>query len=175
QPRRPICLAILSVILARPQNFLGIDYHNNGEFEARTRDYPDKNTMIATSGSGNSDTDAENWNVLTSRLSGQTLELYVNSALAASDTNTDYDTTTTWEGTGGAPTIGNFPNNNNVAELEGDIAALVIYRGALNDTDRAAVEDQLTNTFIVPEPGTMALVTLGGVGLLARRRRRRAA
>lgn len=161
------------------QNFLALDDSRNPSsssgFEAQVR-------SAETVGSGNAEVnpasrtsnEAAQWNVITSRLSGQTLELYVNSVLADSATNTLYVTTTTWEGaaTGGknAPTIGNFPNADNVAELDGDIAALLIYRGALSDTDRAAVEDSLFNAFVIPEPATVALVGLGGVILLGRRR-----
>jgi hypothetical protein len=50
-----------------------------------------------------------------------------------------------------------------------DIAEVLLYRGALSDADRTTVETYLYDKYIVPEPATVVLLSLGG--LLLRRRR----
>jgi len=77
-------------------------------------------------------------------------------------------------GTSGLPsTIGGRSNLANGA-FRGHIIALAIYSGALNNTDRAAVEASL---LVIPEPSSALLAMFGIVGLLgvaSRRRRSRA-
>ena len=72
-----------------------------------------------------------------------------------------------------AGTIGQRSNLANGA-FRGHIIALAMYSGALNNTDRAAVEASL---LVIPEPSSALLAMFGIVGLLgvaSRRRRSRA-
>ena len=56
----------------------------------------------------------------------------------------------------------------------GDIAEIIVCTSALSTTDRQAVEQYLGGKYsIAPEPATMALLGLGGVGLLLGRKRRK--
>ena len=52
---------------------------------------------------------------------------------------------------------------------KGYIAEIIIYNSALSDTDRVAVEDYLYGKYI-PEPATIALLGLGGLVLIRKRR-----
>lgn len=52
----------------------------------------------------------------------------------------------------------------------GEIAELRIYND--NSQNIAALNTALTNTYLVPEPGSTILLGLGAVGLISRRRRR---
>ena len=54
---------------------------------------------------------------------------------------------------------------------QGDIAELLVYNRALSDIERAEVESYLYGKY-VPEPATMTLLAIGGLGILIRRRRR---
>lgn len=61
-----------------------------------------------------------------------------------------------------------WPNSTNT--FKGAFAEIIIYEGALSPSDRGAVENYLLT--YIPEPGSMVLLTAGGVALLGRRRRR---
>lgn len=54
----------------------------------------------------------------------------------------------------------------------GDIAALRVYDTALDAASLSAAETSLSNTYLTPEPGSLSVLCIGGLGLLARRRRR---
>lgn len=56
------------------------------------------------------------------------------------------------------------------AKFSGQIAEVRIYQGLLSDEDRISIESELQAAY-VPEPGTMSLLVLGGMALIARRRR----
>jgi hypothetical protein len=58
-----------------------------------------------------------------------------------------------------------------VGRFNGDLAELVIYQGALSDSDRVAVENALFTAYAAPEPATGILLLLPLAGLLTRRRR----
>lgn len=60
--------------------------------------------------------------------------------------------------------------NNDLKPFIGDIAELRIYND--NSQDIAALTTTLTNTYLVPEPGSAILLGLGAVGLISRRRGR---
>ena len=59
--------------------------------------------------------------------------------------------------------------------LQGQIAEILMYRGALSDSDRLAVEQYLASKYNVPEPSTFVLTLVGLIGLLGWTRKRRAA
>jgi hypothetical protein len=52
-------------------------------------------------------------------------------------------------------------------KFNGDVAELIFYNGTLSSSDRAAVESYLTNKYLAPEPGTLALVATGLAALVA--------
>ncbi|MBN2580627.1 MAG: PEP-CTERM sorting domain-containing protein [Pirellulales bacterium] len=49
---------------------------------------------------------------------------------------------------------------------DGMLAAVLVYNTNLSTSDRQAVESYLRETYIVPEPGTLALLATGALGLL---------
>ena len=63
-----------------------------------------------------------------------------------------------------------FPWPTSADAFEGVIAEFLIYKGALGIADREAVEDYLLT--YVPEPGTLAVLAVCGLGFLVHRRRR---
>ena len=58
---------------------------------------------------------------------------------------------------------------------DGQIAEILMYRGALSDSDRQAVEQYLATKYGVPEPSTFVLALFGLIGLLGWTRKRRTA
>ena len=117
--------------------------------------------------------------------SAHTLFSYVN---VAGGTNSVFvDGNSTAAATGGGVTNSNFtgitsgpcvgaackdgsawPNSGNT--FKGEFAEIIIYDGALSDSDREAVEDYMLS--YVPEPSSLVLLVLGICGLLVHRRRR---
>lgn len=63
------------------------------------------------------------------------------------------------------------PFNGDNFTLNGYIAEVLIYDELLDAGQRASVESYLNNKWIVPEPGSAAVLALVGLPLLARRRR----
>jgi hypothetical protein len=172
------------------QNFY-LDYGNNGDelfviqafgtsgplLRGIVRDSGSRDTLPNPIGSGLGDTTdyfvasfevnptaSPSESVLTQIFADQTASqlLATNSAYAA----------TTWNGTHTAPGIGHNPLSNNGA-LNGDIAAIIFYDRALSDLEQQGVREYLYLTYFTPEPGTLTLLGLGGLGLWRRRRRRR--
>lgn len=153
---------------------LVVDTSDGEGFGHTVRD--DRGNPIRIDVASGSESDAEQWNVVTSRLTfptggDPTLDLFVNGELTATASHSLYLTDTTFEAVGnpGAPTIGAFPNGN-LGYFNGQLASFLIYRGSLSDPDRAAVEDSLSTTFI-PEPASALLLGLGGLMALSRRLR----
>jgi hypothetical protein len=60
-------------------------------------------------------------------------------------------------------TAGNF--------FKGQIAEIQIYNEVLDDASRTAIEDDLANTYIIPEPATLGMVVLLGGGMFWIRKR----
>ena len=58
--------------------------------------------------------------------------------------------------------------NNDLHIFNGQVAELRVYNDT--STDPTALYNNLRNTYLVPEPGTSALLAVGAVGLLRRRR-----
>lgn len=134
-------------------------------FDAYVRD-DDKHQIDLGSG-----TLGENlsWNVLSSRLSGNQFDLFVNGDLLDSQSNVNYDSTT-WEGTYGDPVMGTISNFESTHFLDGGISEFLIYRGALTDSEREEVENYLLQRNLgIPEPTAAALLTLGLLTLLPHR------
>lgn len=67
--------------------------------------------------------------------------------------------------------IGSNANGTAGAFFNGQIAEIRIYNESLSDAARGVVEDDLMNTYIIPEPATFGLVALMGGGLLFVRKR----
>jgi hypothetical protein len=114
--------------------------------------------------------DGTSLKVLTTSLDSSTgsIKLWASDeGLVASGQDTNYQATDL-TGTGGLPTIGT--NSRSYAGgLNGYISEIIIYDSALSDTDRTAVEAYLYNKYI-PEPATIALLGLGGLALIRKRR-----
>ena len=55
--------------------------------------------------------------------------------------------------------------------MDGDIAELIVYN-SVDAQQRANIEQYITNKYFVPEPTSAALLLLGGLGCLLRRKRR---
>lgn len=53
---------------------------------------------------------------------------------------------------------------------DGEIAAVVVYNRALSTAEQTELGTYLYNTYVVPEPATLALLATMGVGFLIRRR-----
>ena len=85
-------------------------------------------------------------------------------------TNPSY-ASTTWNGTQTAPALGMNPYNSG-GPLLGDIAEVILYDRVLTTAERQGVEEYLYAKYFIPEPTTLSLLALGGLGLLARRRRK---
>lgn len=98
------------------------------------------------------------------------MKLYMNGSLANSGTVANSANTTVNKVEFGTD-IEALPNR---ANWSGDIAEIIIYDSALNDTDRYAVESYLAQKYgltIVPEPVGLSVLMLGGTLLLRQRRR----
>lgn len=54
--------------------------------------------------------------------------------------------------------------------FEGQIAEILVYESNLSQVDRTAVTDYLLGKYIVPEPGSLALIGLGSLLLIQRRK-----
>lgn len=67
--------------------------------------------------------------------------------------------------------IGANANGTAGAFFNGQIAEIQIYNEALNDTARGAIEDDLMNTYIIPEPATLSMFALLGGAMLWIRRK----
>ncbi len=65
----------------------------------------------------------------------------------------------------------------NTLPLSGDIGEIIIYKSELNGTDRGKVESYLNDKWVVPEPTSLALLTIGSLAVVfvswMRRRRRK--
>lgn len=98
------------------------------------------------------------------------------------------DLATAWQQTGGAPRLGNSPVSATSSQIDWVDAAQpvpaglfgdaplnqLVLRGLLLDVSKLNVGEsfQLMEWPTVPEPGTVALIAVGGVALLVRRRTR---
>jgi hypothetical protein len=103
--------------------------------------------------------------------SAGTINLYVKTAsntYTGSATNTDYTPHTLLDDDT-APTLSGLACCGNIAGIDGVIGEVIVYNSVLSSTDRAAVETYLYNKYI-PEPATIALLGLGGLALIRKRR-----
>ena len=88
-----------------------------------------------------------------------------------SATNAAFDETTTFEGTHGGPvTLFSFHDGNNGFDFNGMTSEVLIYDHLLDAGQRSQVESYLAAK-VVPEPSSAALLGLGGLALILRRRK----
>ncbi len=115
-----------------------------------------------STGSGTSD----EWHILTGKWNGSRLYAYLDGSYLG------YASGANANPTGHVRTrIGSNSNGSAGAFFNGQIAEIRIFDEALNDTDRKAMEDELADTYIIPEPATLGMITLLGGAILWVRKR----
>jgi len=107
------------------------------------------------------------WHIMTAKWDGSNrLYAWLDGAYLGNATSVSADPTghlRTRIGSNASATAGSFFN--------GQIAEIRIYNESLSDAARGVVEDDLKNTYIIPEPATLGMVVLLGSAMLWVRKR----
>ena len=115
-----------------------------------------------SSGSGTSD----EWHVMTGKWNGGSIYAYLDGSYLGSSSGANANPTghkRTRIGSGSSGTAGAF--------FTGQIAEVRIYDTDLDNTAREAAENELMNTYIIPEPATLGMVALLGGAMVWIRKR----
>ncbi len=83
------------------------------------------------------------------------------------------DGTTILSGNIGSHVLGGLSIGSNYGAsgmMDGKVAEVLVYDGGLNTAQLLSVEEYLANKYLVPEPTTMILLAIGGLGILRRKR-----
>jgi len=112
-------------------------------------------------------TDTENWHIVTGVVTPTGVSEWLDGVAG-----TPLSATIATPSTCASVRIAHTNDASNNCGLNGQIAAILVYKTALGETDRQAVETYLRETYIqVPEPSTLLLLVLGAMSLCVVRRR----